>query len=235
MPNRKKGMCNLKKMIETCNIKEMVKKVIGKDNLEYSWKGKNAQDVENRFTEFCKGLKSQEKIIETIKSILKWGGIRIKDDTKDIYGKAINELKDGEQSDILDSFLNILKLRKKVQNISSWSKLLAACTYNTEDINKKFWIYDSRVAIALNIIWKTNGYSPCWYMPSSRSKNNAAVIALLEQNSSPDLIDSYKCYCKLLRKLGPKDALAMEQSLFMFGGLFTVDKGGNIIIKQRTP
>lgn len=94
-------------------------------------------------------------------------------------------------------------------NIASWSKVLAA--YNPDN----FFIYDSRVAMALNIIDNECG----WYLPEGKGHN--IVFAIIKQNQTGRQVrnkkESYRCYCNSLR--GNGGGANLERQLFMLGGL----------------
>lgn len=91
-------------------------------------------------------------------------------------------------------------------NIASWSKVLAA--YNPDN----FFIYDSRVAMALNIIDNECG----WYLPAGKGHN--IVLAIIKQNQTRGQVrtlkESYRCYCESLRQHG---GVTLERQLFMLG------------------
>lgn len=109
--------------------------------------------------------------------------------------------------------------------LSSWSKVLAAYTFDLPDNgDNKFYIYDSKVALALNII----DHEHPWYLPEERGHD--VVFALIKRSRprSESAETSYERYCSVLRQQG---GTALERRLYMLGKMldFQCDNWRNCI------
>ena len=93
--------------------------------------------------------------------------------------------------------------------LSSWTKILAAYDPN------RFWIYDTRVAIALCFL---DPYE--WFIPGNGGRENRIGGVLIEAQAKNQK-DSYNEYLSLLRndQIAPWMRGHYEKQLFMLGGL----------------
>ena len=231
------------KQDETINIKELLEKyAVDKTkkrfeikDLEYNFsvktKGKwyesgeydeqKVNDLFNRYNDLMYHREKVEKLDDVISDILHWGGISNADGLVDLYTKRLqcwindkDKVAPTSWDAIMENFQTEGERRKRPQ-LASWSKVLAAYTFKLgdEDKHKKFFIYDSRVAIALNIIDEDH----YWFLPEGRG--NKIVPAFIKKskpkNNTYDAKKSYQCYCESLRKNG---GVTLERQLFMLGG-----------------
>ena len=170
---------------------------------------------------------SNEIIHQSVSQILYWGRITNGNLVTD-YTDAIQEVKRENITDI-DSLLRIVGATAN-QRIASWTKILAA--YEPGE----FFIYDSRVAIALSFIFWKLGLPCFWQIPPPREKNiniqtatalkrwkNAAYRTLEERCNRT----SYKakhsiCYClylQLLKKMAENDRIQEAYRSFKNGDI----------------
>ena len=88
---------------------------------------------------------------------------------------------------------------------------------------RRFWIYDSRVAIALSFLY-ADEYN--WYIPLA---NNAEASDLKDcinnrRGNAGDIEESYRLYLDLLKGMDhgtPERRSSYEKKLFMLGGILT--------------
>ena len=179
-------------------------------DLTYRWKGKNAKDVDVLFSQWHNELvgvrtaspkASKGKLASVIDQILKWGGInRLKAERRDHYVEKIR--------------LGISRGQEIDENtlLSSWTKILAA--YEPEE----YWIYDSRVAIAL----KTLVPEYDWFIPTRRNDSVGSFLRNRYTNALTEA-ESYEKYLSLLSGVDARRRRSCEQKLFMLGGQITIN------------
>lgn len=193
-------MCNLMECIEKYEADNGIK-------INYSWKGKDEGDVNDLFSDWNRKLNSAiennnlTELTDTINAILRWGGInRLKKERLKHYICKIQKISEGDEID-------------SQTLLSSWTKILAA--YNP----KKYFIYDSRVAIALKFLIREYD----WFIPKRR---NDTVGSYLRNNYQEKLTESqsYQKYLTLLFNVEECKRGICEKKLFMIGGTLTVDK-----------
>jgi hypothetical protein len=169
-------------------INEIVNFFVGDDpdsrwmDSEYGWPlpprtPVSEEGTVRRFHEFSSDLnkairvvgpKSEPLLMDCINDILTWGGIRDKHLLIPDFSQAIKNI--GAVTDI-GELLTMVR-RGSSWRIASWTKILAA--YKPGE----FYIYDSRVAIALSYISRELGL-PCFWRipsPSEKSKQDNATI-----------------------------------------------------------
>ena len=112
--------------------------------------------------------------------------------------------------------------------LSGWTKVLAA--YD----NTRFWIYDSRVAIALSFLYRDIN----WYIPPANDqggKHPQLVNIINAINSRREgmgtTLSPEDSYCLYLRRMGEtQNPCHIEKLLFMLGGFL-----GNKCVDQNNP
>ena len=189
-------MCVLEKRIETFAADNRIE-------LKYSWRGKDEDEVNKLFEDYYKELKESvsnrcmDMAEKTITEILHWGGIyRIREDRITDYA---NKLLSGDL-EIDDSTL-----------LSSWTKILAA--WDPE----KYWIYDSRVAIALAMLFPEYN----WFIPVRR---NDSIGSYLRKGYIGEEMTKQESYAKYLEFLAAVNKPgSCEKKLFMLGGGITIN------------
>ena len=188
--------------------------LIGKDETDrlYAITDDKAQNVHLR-TLLVNPLKdkNQDKRVQAINWIVvRWG--RIPAGSKNLI-PWVDEFKDYDDKTV-ESFIN--KLKK--DRVSSWSKILAFAD------STKYAIFDTRVAMSLNMILEKTNYSDRFFMPSSRDeelnglfKNVRDYVGKLYENKNPKYLD-YFDYLDLLRAIVEKkpktNILDVEMRLF---------------------
>lgn len=177
------------------------------ENRKKGSQGEVRLNIENTYWDWNSRLKKDPESV--IKEILNWGFGETTDKNREgIVEKHCNSIKNlfkyGKEN--IDEILFQRKdklFSKSWENIASWSKVLSA--FDPDN----YFIYDSRVAVALNIISPEE-----WYLPEEHG--HTIVFALIKngQNTRPQRKESYKRYCESLRREGGRE---LERSLFMLG------------------
>ena len=211
------------KMCGICNLIDDFAKTreILPEMLEYSFTDKkkknwNSSTVDDLFNKWNGDIaKAREKnnpmqVRDVIKAIFEWGGV----------GSA--ELLKVYEPKILSNADNDSLAKKHGGNLSSWSKVLAA--YD----QKNFFIYDSRVAVALNLIYQDQNIRInerfVWFIPTGRSILSQVMKQELKEKEEK-ATESYSRYLALLKEAIPDDSewkkrREIEQKLFMLGGYY---------------
>lgn len=181
---------------------------------EYRWpnrpnncKAMNEQETVKRFYQFSTQLRNG-KIEESIADIFKWGGGNSKQEQID-FANAIRKLKRRKTVEMDE----ILKMGSSPNSprIAFWSKVLAA--YKPGE----YYIYDSRVALALSYI-SLKLKVPCfWSVPAPRGTTmqkrfkgfcgktiKATIRDNLPDEMKRDPNSCYPLYLELLRRLADK-------------------------------
>lgn len=189
-----------------CNLSERLENYVNDHHnvdLTYGWNGQKGEDVDTRFREWNKAMydakseKSFQKFMKIIADIFNWGGVG-SDKLKRPYAE---KLWNG----------NFSFESTNDTPLSSWSKVLAAYTFNLpNNDNGKFFIYDSRVAVALNII--APEYK--WFLPEEYGHSMVFALIKSSRKKSEPAQESYQRYCQSLRQQG---GVALERQLFMLG------------------
>lgn len=144
----------------------------------------------------------------------------------------VDELKDYDDKTV-ESFIN--KLKK--ERISSWSKILAFAD------STKYAIFDTRVAISLNMILEKANYIDRFIMPSSRDeelnelfKNVRDYVGNLYEKTIPKYLD-YFDYLDLLRAIVKKypetNILDLEMRLFANSKRLAIEYATNHDIEYK--
>ena len=159
----------------------------------------NSPDVDKLFLDWNDRMlnkeQTEEKLQNIIAEIFKWGGV------------GSNKLRQHYAKKLLNNDLTFENNQKTP--FSSWSKVAAAYTFNLDD-SQKYYIYDSRVAIALNVI--IPDYP--WYLPEERGHNIVFALIKNSRKKSEAAKKSYERYCNALRERGGSN---LERELFMLG------------------
>ena len=187
---------------------------IGAQDLEYEWKGKNGQETDSLFREFNRDLTNaiEGGIINEIYNVIVqiihvWGKIINYSASAARYSNAICNL---DENDPIGTEIRL----------PSWTKVLAA--YNP----KKFCIYDSRVVVALCVLFP----EVKWFLTDSGNDQVKQIISFMKRKDSERLSapESYKKYMELLND--SKDKVNLERQLFMLGGLLQYDPAKKKIV-----
>lgn len=190
-----------------CDIQEKLsafcqsKKINEKNDLTYTWKKQRNEDVNQTFEVFYNDLhnaSNTDELQTVIQKIFDWGGVG-SDKLKKYYAEKL--------------FRGDLSFESQQNTpLSSWSKVLAAYTFK-DATNPKYFIYDSRVAIALNIIDKEHK----WVLPNAQGYS--AIFALIKQSQKKsEAKTSYQRYCEALQEKG---GVSLERKLFMLAKKLT--------------
>ena len=220
-----------------CKIKAICDKYkIPQSSLEYNWNGLNEafinllfqyynlqitkavqKDFERKQSPNTSSGDSEpsDDLRQCITNVLNWGGIHsASEETIKEYALQLLEMES-----VKDKKEEVKKvITEKVENISSWTKVLAAYAPDC------FWIYDSRVAIALRFLYpETN-----WFIPQAHGVNVQKEVSemrnkLNEINKKKKSMTkklSYLEYYNLLNTTcSPHERGHYEKRLFMLGGL----------------
>lgn len=188
-----------------------------------------------------------DALMEVMRQILLWGGIirwneeeqeyrnDLRDETYTLFASILrrlynhwndNQLFDGGRLLVGGDFV-LANTNTQISyscpvctqtTLSSWTKILAA--FDT----RRFWIYDSRVAIALSFIYANEHI---WFIPGA---NNAEANRLRGEiiqargNNAGNPTDSYRLYLEKMRGIrngNPVNRRHYEKKLFVLGGLLT--------------
>lgn len=241
MPHDNKNELGLEKMFN-----EYVKqKDISSDKLEYKWppqrRTPNEKEVIKKFTEFKRDLDaaldrnsgSDEKIKDCLINIVsRWGHVKLPRNGKYCkrYLSLLKELHARKNN--FSSFvfprtktifcrinplcpISYINMNDPLTRLSAWTKVLAA--YD----NKRFWIYDSRVAIALSFLYKDIN----WYIPQANDRNGEhpqlvnIINEINHRREGTTILSPEDSYCLYLRRMGEtQDPCHIEKQLFMLGG-----------------
>ena len=204
-----------------CNICNLIDDFVRDRNipeLKYSFTDKKKNiwyscDVNDQFDKWYEEIAEARKqnnktqVHDVIKAIFEWGSV----------GSA--DLLEAYVPMILNEADNDSLAKKHGGNLSSWSKVLAA--YD----QKNFFIYDSRVAIALNLIYQDPNINIperfVWFIPAGRSILSQVMKQELKEGKATD---SYLRYLALLKGSIPdsewRKRREIEQKLFMLGGYY---------------
>ncbi len=194
---------SLEKMVEgICDhYGEWLDNVYRWPNRPNSCKAKDEQKTVRLFDEYSKLLR-EGKIEDSIAGIFEWGGARktkhVKQEQTD-FANAIQKLNHEGNVDldaILDTILDLGNNPKTHSSrIAFWSKVLAAYKPG------KYYIYDSRVAIALSYISRKLALPDVWRIPPNSKKCKG--ICHFSNHSNP----CYRRYLELLRRLAKKEKI----------------------------
>ena len=237
-------MCNLEPAIQS--ILERVRNNadipdITNENLTYSWKGQNEQQAVAALNRFHTGFNNcihyinsprgaghnqemandkAQYLIIPIYHVLTWGlphsGEQNRINLSVKYSRILLRIH-AQRNDQTDNIVDVVLNRITEDTpLPSWTKIVAA--YDPTH----FWIYDTRVAIALRFL----GYN--WFIPNSTNNLTAIKNHLNDNNDSfLDEKNSYRRYLELLLQQGQNgqfgtDAIStagtFEKRLFMLGG-----------------
>ena len=186
-----------------CNLKERLENYVRSNNIDltYDWKGQNENQVDICFFEWHQRMtnaNSEEEFREIIADIFRWGGVG-SDRLKQHYAEKLHRHD--------TSFESV-----KNTPLASWTKILAA--YDPE----RYWIYDSRVAIAL----KTLVHEYDWFIPRRRNDEVGAYFRCQYTNALT-ATESYDRYLILLSAVDVRASSSLEKKLFMLGGQITIN------------
>lgn len=226
----------------------------------YDWKGKNEIDTVREFCDYSKNLadalEQKGNVQKAVEDILKWGGINQHDNLPQELCDAVRSaaedpvfLRKNASNQILEDAKTIKQLlergvkpvireksqrnNKRIENkdyrISSWSKIIAAYKPGT------YFIYDSRVAIALSDIFLWLNLPCFWTIPDSRNEESGTAdsrwniwakeqfIGMCQRNrihhnqnnaniseQEADIPTCYKTYLKLLNALAQNRIIVEE-------------------------
>lgn len=214
----------------------LTKTGIQADRLKYEWDGDDEASVNERFDNYNKRMRAylNKQNIKCLKCLLKeiiseWGGINGL--TKETYSrysdilqglwthrKSKTTFQTSESNLSIDPACPICA--SNITHPSSWTKVLAA--YDPD----QFLIYDSRVAIALCVLYEDEK----WFIPAPKgNNNNPSQLQILRQKlmenrkgkKSLNAHESYKLYLQYLGTVSkPRH---YEKQLFMLGGLLQYD------------
>jgi len=217
-------------------------KRIPRKELEYKWpptkKTPNEKDVIQKFADFKTNLDtalslsgSDDAIDDCLVNIVwKWGHVKLPRGKKYCvrYRSLLKELHAHQKNFSAFEFPRTQTIFCKINplcpvsctvendpltRLSAWTKVLAVYDQN------RFWIYDSRVAIALSFV----DHSVNWFIPSANDQKgkHPQLVNLkrrIEEKRGDSLSpeDSYAVY---LRRMGELDKPChIEKMLFMLGG-----------------
>lgn len=210
---------------------------ISPSELSYDWMEENEIDVIKRFRHYhsciTEALRNDSEIQLDccIESIVTWGDAPVKKQTRKRFAsllQALNVMGDDafpvtfeDQRLTVDPSCPICYEFVKISTgnvnrpesnpptpLSSWTKVLAA--YAPE----RFWIYDSRVAVALCFLYRDVN----WFIPSPHNKAADNLKKVIDKDRLSDLPEkSYKKYLELLKDV--RNQGRCEKKLFMLGGV----------------
>lgn len=187
-------MCDLRRRLENYARDNNV-------NLTYNWKRQNETQVNNSFFGWHQRMtnaNTEEEFREIIADIFHWGGVG-SDRLKRHYAEKLHRRD--------TSFESV-----KNTPLASWTKILAV--YDPE----RYWIYDSRVAIALCIL--VDEYD--WFIPKRR--NDGVCMYFRRQHTNAlTAAESYERYLELLCAEDVQNRSSLEKKLFMLGGQITIN------------
>lgn len=184
-----------------CDLRERIQNFTAECGIDttYEWNGQNADSVNIDFANWHAAMSEAMERHDTaaleniVGEIFRWGGVG-SERLKKVYAQR---LRDQDTSVGASS----------VTPLSSWSKVLAAYA------PKKFFIYDSRVAIALKVL--VPEYA--WFLPRSRQTDGRRQLtACLRVNDrrAKTQAESYRNYLEILPE---GQQLECERTLFMLG------------------
>ena len=185
------------------------------ERLVYRWQGQGEAETDRLFAECHRRLtdalrnRHRDLVKACIIDIVHvWGGITSYQRLADRYPDLLFHLDEsnpvGPQS---------------LTPLSSWTKVLAV--YKPE----KFSIYDSRVAVALRVLFPQIP----WFLPPARA-NRALLMLHLARRGGPELSpqETYARYLDLLHETGRP--IRFERMLFMLGGLLGFDAAKQAVV-----
>ena len=201
--------------------------------LEYDWNGLNESFSTTLFQLFHLQLKNaileniiknnqapNDNIKKCVKRILDWGGIKhvtVLLDKCSLFIMEIEKAIRNGQTDSAFQFdnktrafnVNIPVIPLIEDKLSSWTKILAAYDPN------RFWIYDTRVAIALCFLDPFE-----WFVPGNGGRENR-IGGVLKSSNIGNQKESYAEYLALLKneQIAPWTRGHYEKQLFMLGGI----------------
>lgn len=225
----------------------LAKTRIQPDRLKYEWDGEDEASVNERFNNYNTRMraylgKRNKKCLDCLlhEIISEWGGIHgLKPQTYSRYLDILQGLWTHKNSETCfqtrKSNLSIDPAcpicASSDTHLSSWTKVLAA--YAPDE----FFIYDSRVAIALCVLYKNEN----WFIPAPKGNNNTPSPLqnlrqelMQERNGRRGLTahESYKKYLKLLKTVPNGIPRHYEKKLFMLGGLLQYDSTQDKIVAK---
>lgn len=184
------------------------------DALVYRWNGKGEEETDREFAEFHRRLEAavREKRTDLIRDLVVeivsvWGGIAAGRRLVREYPPMLLSLDEDEP--IGDE-----------TRLATWTKVLAAYRPG------KFCIYDSRVAVALRVLFPEKR----WFLPAPR-ENRSALCGYLGTDGQMTPRESYAEYMRLLNATG--EPVRYERMLFMLGGLLAYSASEGIVIQSR--
>ena len=230
-------------------------KIINTDDIAYRWPPQVAQPneaaVNERFNRFKRDLhaalnaNNEEEIDSCLHEIITvWGRVSLNPSTCMRYRKIMIDLHQHLSNNNFSPFdiaethynfiinslcpVNCTPRYQPPTRLSGWTKALAA--YD----NTRFWIYDSRVAIALSFLYRDIN----WYIPPANDqggKHPQLVNIINAINSRREgmgtTLSPEDSYCLYLRRMGEtQNPCHIEKLLFMLGGFL-----GNKCVDQNNP